>query len=90
MIVDQLEDLLFYINQILYHGVQINKPQFLNPGLEARYKSDTNSTTELIWVKFLLGEFVIKITQPLCLWSDKLGATYLSANPVFLFLNILL
>lgn len=31
----------------------------------------------------MLKELGIKHTQAPCLWCDKLGATYLSANPVF-------
>jgi histone deacetylase 1/2 len=50
---------------------------------EAEYKSVANATAEVIWVKSLLGELGVKTTQIPCLWCDNLGATYLSANPVF-------
>jgi hypothetical protein len=37
----------------------------------------------MIWVEALLKELGIKLKDKPCLWFDNLGATYLSANPVF-------
>lgn len=50
---------------------------------EAEYKSLANATAETIWVEALLAELGIKLQEPPYLWCDNLGATYLSANPVF-------
>ena len=50
---------------------------------EAEYKSLANATAEIIWVESLLHELGIKQPRISCLWCDNLGATYLSANPVF-------
>jgi len=50
---------------------------------EAEYESMMNATAELIWLESLMAELDIKLRQPPCLWCDNLGATYLSANPVF-------
>jgi histone deacetylase 1/2 len=50
---------------------------------EAEYKSLANATAELIWVEALLKELGVRLKVPPCLWCDNLGATYLSANPVF-------
>ena len=50
---------------------------------EAEYKSLANATTELIWVEALLQELGVTLKEKPCLWCDNLGATYLSANPVF-------
>ncbi|XP_071680966.1 uncharacterized protein [Lolium perenne] len=50
---------------------------------EAEYKSLANATAEVIWIESLLKELGIERRQVSCLWCDNMGATYLSANPVF-------
>jgi hypothetical protein len=50
---------------------------------EAEYKSLANDTVEMLWVQKLLCELKISHPPQVRLWCDNLGATYLSANPVF-------
>ena len=50
---------------------------------EAEYKALANATAEIIWVQSILKELGVRNTQAPCLWCDNLGATYLSANPMF-------
>jgi histone deacetylase 1/2 len=50
---------------------------------EAEYKSLANATAEVLWVQKLLSELKIQHPPRARLWCDNLGATYLSANPVF-------
>jgi histone deacetylase 1/2 len=50
---------------------------------EAEYKSLANTTAEIIWVESLLKELGVQRNQTSCLWCDNMGATYLSANPIF-------
>ena len=50
---------------------------------EAEYKSLANATAEIIWTQSVLREIGIPQPRIACLWCDNLGATYLSANPVF-------
>jgi hypothetical protein len=50
---------------------------------EAEYKALANATAEVMWVRKLLEEIGISHSGPSQLWCDNIGATYLSANPVF-------
>ncbi|XP_073368048.1 uncharacterized protein [Aegilops tauschii subsp. strangulata] len=50
---------------------------------KAEYKALANATAELIWVQTLLAELGINHSSVARLWSDNIGASYLSANPVF-------
>jgi histone deacetylase 1/2 len=50
---------------------------------ESEYKALANATAELVWVHALLGELGVIQRSPPVLWCDNIGATYLSANPVF-------
>jgi histone deacetylase 1/2 len=50
---------------------------------ESEYKALGDATAELIWVQSLLQELGVVQVRPPVLWCDNIGATYLSANPVF-------
>jgi histone deacetylase 1/2 len=50
---------------------------------EAEYKSLANATAEVMWIQTLLDELGVSQSKVAILWCDNIGATYLSANPVF-------
>jgi hypothetical protein len=50
---------------------------------EVEYRAIADATAELIWVQSLLRELGISIPQAPILWCDNIGATYLTANPLF-------
>ncbi|GJV97483.1 gag/pol polyprotein [Tanacetum coccineum] len=50
---------------------------------EAEYKDFADTVGELTWLQALLNEFGIRSSSTPILWCDNLGATYLSANPIF-------
>jgi hypothetical protein len=51
--------------------------------IEAEYKALADGTAEILWICSLLAELRISISSMTTLWCDNLGATFLSANPVF-------
>jgi histone deacetylase 1/2 len=50
---------------------------------EAEYKALVDGTAEVIWLQYLLTDLQILSGSAPIIWCDNLGATYLSANPVF-------
>ncbi|KAD7116530.1 hypothetical protein E3N88_03798 [Mikania micrantha] len=50
---------------------------------ESEYKALADAVAELTWLQTLLQELHVPIQTVPTLWCDNLGATYLSANPVF-------
>ena len=50
---------------------------------EAEYRAVANATAEVLWLKSLLNELGIHVKTRPVLWCDNVGATYLTANPVF-------
>jgi histone deacetylase 1/2 len=59
------------------------QPTVSRSSTEAEYKALANGTAEAIWVQSLLRELHVPQYRPPVLWCDNLGATYLTANPVF-------
>ena len=50
---------------------------------EAKYKPLADGTAEILWIHSLLSELRVPSSTVTTLWCDNLGATFLSANPVF-------
>ncbi|GKD55806.1 gag/pol polyprotein [Tanacetum coccineum] len=63
------EDLLYILVQTLYPGPLVNNVRFHVP--------------LFTWLQALLHELGIRSSSTPILWCDNLGATYLSANPIF-------
>jgi hypothetical protein len=51
--------------------------------MEVEYKSLAIATAEIIWLQALLHELGVSQPRAGSLWCDNLGATYLTANPMF-------
>jgi hypothetical protein len=59
------------------------QPTVSRSSTEAEYNAIANVIVEIMWVQTLLNELGIPHPLVASLWCDNLGATYLSANPVF-------
>ena len=59
------------------------QPTVSRSSTKAEYKALANRTGEAIWIQSVLKELGVFLSRPPVLWFDNVGATYLSANPVF-------
>jgi hypothetical protein len=50
---------------------------------EAEYKAIANAIAKIIWIQILIEELSLMKHRAAALWCDNLGATYMSAYPVF-------
>nr|GEU29282.1 integrase, catalytic core [Tanacetum cinerariifolium] len=55
----------------------------LRSSTEAEYKALADTVAKLTWLQALRNELGICSSSTPILWCDNLGATYLSANPIF-------
>ncbi|GKE24856.1 retrovirus-related pol polyprotein from transposon TNT 1-94 [Tanacetum coccineum] len=82
--------ILCYLHGTVEHGMLIRHSSgstlqaFTNVlWKEAEYKALADTVAELTWLQALLNELKIRSSSTPILWCDNLGATYLSANPIF-------
>ena len=75
--------LLYLLDPILYLGVPRKQPTVSRSSTEAEYKALANGAAEAIWIDSVLTELGVPRQRTPILWCDNLGATYLTANPVF-------
>ena len=59
------------------------QPTVSRSSTEAEYKALANGAAEAIWIESVLRELGVSRQRAPILWCDNLGATYLTANPVF-------
>jgi histone deacetylase 1/2 len=59
------------------------QPTVSRSSTEAEYKAIANGTAEVTWLQSVLREVGVFQMQAPTLWCDNLGATFLTANPMF-------
>ncbi|KAL0362397.1 UNVERIFIED_CONTAM: hypothetical protein Scaly_1194900 [Sesamum calycinum] len=42
-----------------------------------------STVCELLWISYLLSDFLILVQQPISFWCDNRDALHITANPVF-------
>jgi hypothetical protein len=72
-----------YVGDNLVSWCTKKQPTVSRSITEAEYKSMANATIEIVWVQTILQELGVIEPKAAYLLCDNLGATYLSANPVF-------
>ncbi|XP_051133100.1 uncharacterized mitochondrial protein AtMg00810-like [Andrographis paniculata] len=50
---------------------------------EAEYRSMSTTTSELLWISYLLNSLKVTVSQPIPLHCDNLSALHIARNPVF-------
>ena len=61
----------------------VKQKSVVRSSTEAEYRALANTAAEILWFKNLLIELHVPVTKQPLLLCDNIGATYLSANPVF-------
>jgi hypothetical protein len=59
------------------------QPTVSRSSTESEYKAIANASAELVWIQTLLSELGISSPRPPVLRCDNIGATYLTANPLY-------
>jgi histone deacetylase 1/2 len=72
-----------FLGSNLVSWIARKQPTVSRSSSKAEYKALANATAEMLWIQKLLTEIGVKHSPKARLWCDNLGATYLSANPVF-------
>ncbi|GJT77266.1 retrovirus-related pol polyprotein from transposon TNT 1-94 [Tanacetum coccineum] len=72
-----------YLGSNLISWTARKQHTILHSSIEVEYKAVAKTVAELTWLQALFNELGIRSSSTPILWFDNLGATYLSANPIF-------
>jgi hypothetical protein len=66
-----------------FHGKSGKQHTVARSSTESKCKTLADGTAKDIWLQYLLTDLQIPSISARIIWCDNLGATYLSANPIF-------
>jgi hypothetical protein len=72
-----------YLGRNLVSWSARKQPTVSRSSTKAEYKALANATAELMWIQSLLHELKVPCPPAARIWCDNIGATYLTANPMF-------
>jgi hypothetical protein len=72
-----------YLGSNLVSWSARKQPTVSRSSTKAEYKALANAAAKVMWVRKILDELGVAHPPAGRLWCDNIGATYLSANPVF-------
>jgi hypothetical protein len=72
-----------FFGQNLISWCSKKQPTVSRSSTESEYKAIANAAAELTWIQSLLSELGVFLSMPPILLCDNIGATYLTANPLF-------
>jgi histone deacetylase 1/2 len=74
---------LVFFGQTLISWKSSKQRTVARSSTEAEYRALADGTIEVIWLQYLLIDLQVPSVSTPTIWCDNLGATYLSANPIF-------
>jgi histone deacetylase 1/2 len=74
---------LVFFGQMLISWKYVKQCTVACSSTEVEYKAFADGTAEVIWLQYLWTDLQVPSVSAPTIWCDNLGATYLSANPIF-------
>jgi Reverse transcriptase (RNA-dependent DNA polymerase) len=75
-------DFCVYLGPNLISWGSKKQPTVARSSTEAEYKPLAVTSSEVMWLQYLLAELQVSISSPPLLWCDNIGAFFLASNPM--------
>ena len=75
--------LLVYLGSNLITWSAKKQPTVSRSSTESKYRALATASAEVCWIRTLLKDLGIYLSQPLILWCDNVSALAIASNPIF-------